>query len=62
MEVAKRIYIGNGDEGVKRLQNIRKLADMHFHGSVSALFNDAINKLYGMDPKTGAFTAGKAKR
>lgn len=61
MEVAKRIYIGNGLLGAKRLENIRKLADQHMRGSVSALFNDAVNKLYGLDPKTGEKLPKKGK-
>ena len=61
MEVAKRIYIGRGYAGARRLENIKKLARQYFHGSVSALFNDAIDKVYGLDKKTGAVIPGKKK-
>lgn len=59
MESTKKIYIGGGEDGVKRLANIQKLADKHFEGNVSALFNDAIDRLYHLDRYTGEPMEGK---
>ena len=61
-EVAKRIYIGGGESGLRRLKNIKELARKYFDGSVSALFNDAVDRVYGLHKKTGAIIPGKAKR
>jgi len=53
MEVSKRWYLGGGKRGETRLKNIQKLADQLFQGNVSRLVNDALDKLYHLDPETG---------
>lgn len=53
MEVAKKIYIGGTQYGLIRLANLRKLAEKYFMGNVSALFNEAVNHRYKLDPETG---------
>lgn len=52
-ESTKRIYIGGGRKGKRRYKNIDLVAEKFFDGNWSALFNDAINKLYSLDPDTG---------
>jgi hypothetical protein len=49
----KQIYIGGGRSGKRRKKNLEMVAEKHFKGNVSALFNDAVNRLYHLDPKTG---------
>jgi hypothetical protein len=53
MEVSKRWYIGGGKQGEIRLRNIQRLADLYFQGNVSKLVNDALNRLYNLDPDSG---------
>jgi len=49
-----KIYIGSGRNGRMRAQNIKRVADILFAGNVSGMVNAAIDKTYGLDPKSGA--------
>lgn len=53
METTKRIYIGGGEDGALRLKNLKKIAEKYFEGNVSALFNDAVDRIYNLDRYTG---------
>jgi hypothetical protein len=51
--VATRVYLGSGSIGARRLANLKILAMRYFGGSLSKLFNDAVNKVYMLHPETG---------
>jgi hypothetical protein len=62
-ESAVRIYIGGRRFGSVREKRIRALALKHFpmptgKGNVSMLFNDAVNRMYNLDPETGEERGG----
>lgn len=52
MEISKKIYI-KGEAAAERLKNLEKLAEEKFQGNFSFMVNDALNKLYNLDPATG---------
>lgn len=59
MEISKKIYI-KGSDPLIRLHNLQKLADEYYAGNFSAMVNDAINRLYNLDPMTGEQLTGKS--
>lgn len=49
----KNIYIGGGLIGKRRFNNLDRLVQKYFKGNWAAFFNDAINRIYNLDPETG---------
>ena len=52
MEVSKRFYIKSSDP-VKRLSNLKKLADRFYRGNFSEMVNESLNEKFNLDPDTG---------
>ena len=59
-----KIYVGGTKFGDQREANLRALALKYFprptgkEGNISALFNDALNRMYNLDPETGEELGG----
>lgn len=54
---SKRFYVKASDPE-RRLNNLRALALKYWHGNFSAMVNDALNKVYDLDPDTGEELGG----
>lgn len=54
-----KIYVGGRKHGSQREKNVRALALKHYpkangkEGNISALYEDALNEKYNLDPDTG---------
>lgn len=48
-----RIYFGTGKVGERIRKNYEKIAAQHYGGSMSAMFREAVNEKWGIDPTTG---------
>jgi len=49
---SKKFYVKASDP-TRRLNNLKALAVKYWHGNFSAMVNDALNKVYDLDPDTG---------
>lgn len=58
MEISKKVYI-KGEQALLRLHNLEKLAEKLYRGNFSAMVNECLDKVFCLDPETGAKLSGK---